>query len=167
MWETVSLCAGIKQILYFCVFFLFSFLLQFTLQSHSLYICTVCTYSPYICTKKWRRTPNCLLIGRLEAENSSFAVEAGGYPPRALDVLAVMRRSHKEAGGRGPRCPGRRRSQRPIGRFCRSPWQRTSSRPPPAGQGRGNIVKVDGRWVELNSNRAGRQKEGERFTGTN
>lgn len=52
-----------------------------------------------------------------------------------LDVLAVMRRSHKEAVGRGPRCPGRRRLQRPTGRFCQSPWQRTSNRPPPAGQG--------------------------------
>lgn len=51
------------------------------------------------------------------------------------DRLAVMRQSHKEAGGRGPQFPGRTRSQTPKGRFYRSPWQRTSSHPPPASKG--------------------------------
>lgn len=58
--------------------------------------------------------------------------------------LAVMRRSHKEAGGRGPRFPRRTRSQTPKGRFYQSPWQRTSSHPPPVSEGGGKTKSVRG-----------------------
>lgn len=51
------------------------------------------------------------------------------------DRIAVTRRSHKAAGGKGPRFPGRTRSQTPKGRFYRSPWQHTSSHLPPVSEG--------------------------------
>lgn len=58
------------------------------------------------------------------------------------DWLAAMRRSHKEAGGRGLWFPGRTQSQTPKGRFYRSPWQRISSHPPPVHEGGDKTTSV-------------------------
>lgn len=81
------------------------------------------------------------------------------------DRLAVMRQSHKEAGGRGPQFPGRTRSQTPKGRFYRSPWQRTSSHPPPASKGRDKRQRVweNGWEVSAVTNARWRRADEERW----
>lgn len=68
--------------------------------------------------------------------------------------LEVTKRSRKEAGGRGRWSPGRTRSQTPRGRFYRSPWQHTSSHPPPESEG--GHKKVKGR--QSNSVSGGKRK---------
>lgn len=78
------------------------------------------------------------------------------------DWLAVTRRSHKEAGWRGPKFPGRTRSQTPKGRFYRSPWQRTSSHPPPVSKGGNKINECETTEESVNSDKC-KMKSEERF----
>lgn len=93
----------------------------------------------------------CLLIGQLRV---SHLFRNGGHQVvMNPDWLAVTRRSHKEAGGRGPWFPGRTRSQTPKGRFYRSPWQRTSSHPPPVSKGGNKNNECEATEESVNSDK--------------
>lgn len=99
---------------------------------------SLCTYSPNVLPKKKKDRPQTvswLVDWKLLYWNFLWKPK-DTHHMGVLDIFELMRRSHKVAEGRGPRCPGRRRSQRPTGRFCQSPWQRTSSRLQPVGQGK-------------------------------